>query len=155
MLSLTREQSDLLINHLGLPICFLSPIAKQSRGWRVFKYGAGQLFKRLLRFILPTPKEIPDPHGLTTGEELFINLLNGCITEKPELFPEMDVPVRAVMVASKYPFPALWLEPGVRADDRGVGLCLIRRHHPVIRNAVHAVLADPKNIELVIPLLQK
>ncbi|MCP5050555.1 MAG: hypothetical protein GY940_25550, partial [bacterium] len=58
ILSLGREQADLLINHLNLPITFLSPTRKRFYRWRKFRYKLKKAGKRFLLALLPTPAGI-------------------------------------------------------------------------------------------------
>jgi hypothetical protein len=156
VLSLTRKQADLLINHLDIPITFLSPVRKRHYRWHRFKESLVKISKLLILALLPTPKTFLSPDQLTAAEMVFLSTLNRYISDHPEIFPLL--PVRAVMAESRRPFPALLVNPNRLKTGHGEGIwryCVIRRNHPLVRKAVKMVRTDPKNIEIIVPLLQK
>lgn len=145
VLSLPREQADFLINTMKLPIVFLTPSKQETRQWKEFLWKWRNRFRRLALKLSHTPKQIPDIPDLTEEENKFIVALNSYLSNRGS--------ERAVLVPSSGPFPCFRLQ--LDADSlQGKSLLAVRRNHRLVRRAVHAVQQDPRNIEMVIPLLR-
>jgi hypothetical protein len=142
VLSLTREQADLLVNLEKLPITFLAPVYQKEKQLPKLLFSLKKSFKgflfRVFGFLLtPSPRKVLNLDQLSLPEQLFMKAFNDYLARKGEQHT-----VEAVMVSSKGPFPSVPSSP-----------LLIRRNHPLVRKAVDAVQADPRNVEIFIPLL--
>ncbi|MCU0288987.1 MAG: hypothetical protein MUF15_21655 [Acidobacteria bacterium] len=142
VLSLTREQADLLLNLEKLPISFLAPVYRKEKRLPVFFY---LLKKRLKRFLfnvfgfllIPSRDKVLHIDQLTPREQFFIHAVNEYLAGQEE-----GKAGEAVMVSSKGLFPSIPSWP-----------LLIRREHPLVQKAAAAVQSDPRNIEIFMPLL--
>jgi hypothetical protein len=141
VLSLTREQADLLINFLKLPVTFLSPVRKRLFRWWNWRIKIKNAKQRLLLSLFPSPQKIVAGAHLTPTEKTFLSHLNKFLSEHPDRFPGQQ----AVMIPSKFPFPVIKSPAG--------NLYMLRRHHPLVQKAIHAVQSHPGNIELLTPFL--
>ena len=133
VLYLTREQADLLINHLNIPIVFLDPIGGSSNGFGVFIYKMKKKIKRMFLKCLGEPKKVLDPGELSKPEQM---LIMGLIRHK--------VGYRVFMIESKGPFAS------IEGKNKRI---YIRRNHGVVRKGVEGVEEDPRNVEIFIPLI--
>jgi hypothetical protein len=150
ILSLTREQADLLINYLKLPVVFLSPIKKKNFRWRNIRDKFSKLARRTALYILPIQGKIIPSQTLNKDELHFLDTMNRYLKDHPgvilssnkqsesQKFPE-------VMLASRRFFPLILVRSNIS----------IARKHPLIKKAIVATNKDPRNIEMVVPLLQK
>jgi len=144
VLSLTREQADLLVNLEKLPIIFLTPVFQKEKRLPMFFFSLKKGFKRFVfRFfgflVTPSRRKVLNFDQLTPQEQLFMQTLNEYLAGEGE-----GHTVEAVMVSSRGPFPSIPSRP-----------LLIRRDHPLVRKAVEAVQTDPRNVEIFMPLLIK
>lgn len=142
VLSLTREQADLLVNLEKLPITFLAPVYQKEKRLPVFFFSLKKDFKRFVfRFFgflsIPSRRRVLGFDQLTLPEQLFMKALNGYLARESG-----ESTVEAMMVSSRGPFPAIPSRP-----------LLIRRDHSLVRKAVDAVQADPRNVEIFMPLI--
>jgi hypothetical protein len=132
VLLLPREQADLLINYLNIPIVFLDPAAYRQNPlpiiWSKIKKG----FERLIIALTPAPREILDSSRLTKPELMLIMGLS-------RHFPGY----RIHMIPSKGPFALALTKKGY---------LYIRRNHPLVRKAVVAIQKDPANIAIFVDL---
>jgi len=135
---LSREQADLLINHLNLPVVFLSPVRVRAQRWKMFKYAFTSACKKWVLKRLPVPGQVLDLHHLTADEARFMETLNRYLADQGSMT------LRADMVDSRAPFPALPFKNG---------RILIRRHHALVRRAVQLIREEDENIEIVAPVL--
>jgi uncharacterized protein (DUF2384 family) len=162
ILSLTREQADLLINYLKLPIIFLSPIKKKTFRWRGIREKMATWGRRFLLSLLPLPRKTIPTQKLNPPESLFLKTLNRYLEKHPDIFSSMTnapsyVKRTAVMIQSRRPFPAYFVDSGkvkLENADESVSYFMIRRDHPLVQRAVEAVQQDTRNIEIFISLLQ-
>ncbi|HLP60669.1 MAG TPA: hypothetical protein VK186_17635, partial [Candidatus Deferrimicrobium sp.] len=142
VLSLTREQADLLVNLEKLPITFLAPVYRKENRLPVFFYSLKKGWKRILfnhfGFLFRMGKVLRFDE-LTPGEQLFMKTVNEYLAGHGE-----GNTIEAMMVSSRGPFPSIPAQP-----------LLIRREHPLVRKAVEAVQADPRNAAIFMPLLMK
>ncbi len=142
VLSLTREQADLLVNLEKLPITFLAPVYQKEKRLPVFFFSLKKGFKRLVFrlfgfLLIPSRSKVLNLDQLTPQEQLFMQTLNKHLANDGE-----GHTIEAMMVSSKGPFPVIPSQP-----------LLIRRNHPLVRKAVEAVHTDPRNVEIFAPLL--
>jgi hypothetical protein len=152
VLSLTRDQADLLINHLDLPISFLSPIRRRSNRLQHLRYVLAKVLKRFILKLLPTPKKPLKAVQLTSSEQLFLRTLNQYLSRHPAILSSAWV--QAAMIASRRPFPSITKKIDKRREkETSLQWHLIRRNHPLVRKAVRAVQKDPGNVEIFVPLL--
>jgi hypothetical protein len=135
VLSLTRQQADLLINHLKIPISFLNPVTLRPNPVRGQWYKLKRGFKRFITALLPVPRKLITPAQLTGPEQLFMDSL---CRHLPGIQTQMS--------ASRAPFPAV-------PARKSKGGLFIRRDHLLVRQAVRAVQEDPRNIEIFVPLI--
>ncbi|MDQ1355168.1 MAG: hypothetical protein QG657_5478 [Acidobacteriota bacterium] len=147
VLSLTREQADLLVNLEKLAITFLAPVFQKEKRLPIFFFSLKKGFKRLVfRFfgflLIPAQRKVLNLDQLTLPEQLFMKAINGYLARQEE------TPVKeAVMVSSRGPFPSVQSQPSLPL--------LIRRDHPLVRKAVDAVQTDPRNLEIFMPLIAR
>ena len=152
VLSLTRDQADLLINHLDLPISFLSPIRRRSNRLQHFRYILKKFCKGFILKLLPTPKKPLKAVQLTPSEQLFLRTLNRYLSGHPALLSSAWV--QAAMIPSRRPFPSITKKIDKRGEkETSLQWHFIRRNHPLVRKAVRAVQKDPRNVEIFVPLL--
>lgn len=147
VLSLTREQADLLINHLNIPITFLNPVVHRVNPLPAFWYSLKRGFKRFILHVLPTPKKILKFNQLSKDQQLFTTALNQYLDGQGEfsLFHRPDG-VQVLLISSRGPFPSI-------ASKKNKKQLFIRRDHPMVRKAIRAVQSDPRDIEIFVPLL--
>lgn len=141
VLSLTREQADLIINFLKLPVTFLSPMRQRLFSWWGLRCQLKNTWRRFLTALIPGPKKILGGSQLSAEEMAFLNLLNKHLAGRTDGVVARE----AVMTDSRRPYPAV-------LDQTGT-ICLLRRNHPLVRGAVRAAKIDPENVELFLPLL--
>jgi hypothetical protein len=146
VLSLTREQADLLINHLNIPITFLNPAANRVNPIPAFWYALKRGFKRFILSLLPTPKQILKFEQLTKGQQLFTTALTQYLNGQGEFSLFHHPGVQVIMIPSRGPFPSIALKKNKKQ-------LFIRRNHPLVEKAIRAVQSDPRDIELFVPLL--
>jgi len=153
VLSLTREQADLLVNHLDLPVHFLSPIRRRTNRLHHFCYTLAKIFRRFILKLLPTSQKPLKAAQLSSAEQLFLRTINRYLSSHPDIFSSSWV--QAAMVASRWPFPSIPLKIPKRGEKEKTSLqwFLIRRDHHLVRKAVRAVQRDPGNVEIFVPLL--
>lgn len=144
VLLLPREQADLLINHLNIPIDFLNPIVKRYNPvpglWYTFKKN----LKRRFNF-LPAPQKTLSSNQLTNLERQFLSALI-------RYFAKPGAPMTAGHFAM---VPGRGIRPIILVRNKkeaGPPTILIRRYNPLILRAIRAVESDPRNIDLFIPL---
>jgi len=146
VLSLTREQADLLINHLNIPITFLSPAAHRVNPMPAVWYSLKRGFRRFILSLLPGPKKVLEPGQLTQGQRLFIAVLTQYLDGQGEFSLIQRPGVQVLLIPSRGPFPCI-------VSKKNKKQLLIRRDHPLVQEAVRAVQVDPRDIELFTPLL--
>lgn len=146
VLSLTREQADLLINHLNIPVTFLNPAAHRVNPVPGFWYALKRGFKRFILSVLPSPKKILKSDQLTKGQQLFTTVLTQYLVDPGEFSLFHRPGIEVLLIPSWGPFPSVTLKKNKKQ-------LLIRRDHPVVQEAVRAVQSDPRNIEVFVPLL--
>lgn len=142
VLSLTREQADLLVNLEKLPITFLAPVYQKEKRLPMFFFSLKKSFKRLVFrlfgfLLIPSRSKVLNLDQLTLSEQSFMQTLNGYLANEGD-----GHTVEAMMVSSRGPFPTIPAQP-----------LLIRRDHPLVRKAIQAVQTDPRNVEIFAPLL--
>lgn len=144
VLLLPREQADLLINHLSIPIDFLNPVVKRHNPIPALWYALKKKLKNLLNF-LPVPKNTIPSDLLTHSERKFLLALI-------RYFAMPGVPLSAghvSMVPGRGFRPVILAQP---AKETQPPRMVIRRDNPLIRRAIRAVETDPRYLELFIPL---
>jgi hypothetical protein len=146
VLSLTREQADLLINHLNIPITFLNPVAHRVNPMPAVWYGLKRGFRRFILSLLPGPKKVLESGRLTKGQQLFTAALAQYLDGQGEFSLFHRPGVQVLLVPSRGPFPSIVSKKNKRQ-------LFIRRDHPLVQEAVRAVQLDPRHIELFAPLL--
>ena len=146
VLSITREQADLLINHLNLSLNFLSPVTRQPGLLLRWRLALRRVWRRFLSNLTSSPKKALAEHQLGKPEQMFIFALTRYLA-RPGEYAAVHLPgVHPLFVAAKGPFPAVFAKKNKKQ-------LLIRRDHPLVRKAVEAVQKDPKNIEMFVPLI--
>lgn len=143
VLSLTRDQADLIINFLKIPVTFLAPMRQRLFSWWKLRCNIKNVRQRVLKFLTPVPKAILGGSQLSPSEITFLNVVNSRLEDQTYRFTAS----KAVMTNSRRPFPSV--------TDTVAGICLLRRSHPLVRQAVLAVEKDPENIELFLPFLDR
>lgn len=146
VLSLTREQADLLINHLNIPITFLNPVAHRVNPIPVVWYSLKRGFKHFILSLLPRPKKILKSNQLSKDQQLFTTALTQYLDGQGEFSLFHRPGVQVLLIPSRGPFPSIALKKNKKQ-------LFIRRDHPLVQQAVRAVQADPRDIELFVPLL--
>jgi len=146
VLSLTREQADLLINHLNIPITFLNPVAHRVNPVPAVCYSLKRGFRRFILSLLPGPKKAIEFGQLTQGQQLFIAALTRYFDGQSEFSLFHRPGVQVLLIPSRGPFPSIVSKKNKRH-------LFIRRDHPLVQEAVRAVQSDPRHIELFAPLL--
>jgi hypothetical protein len=146
VLSLTREQADLLINHLNIPITFLNPVAHRVNPVPTFWYELKRGFKRFILRVLPSPKKILKSDQLTKGQQLFTTVLTQYLDGQGEFSLFHHPGVQVLLIPSRGPFPSITLKKNKKQ-------LFIRRDHPLVQQAVRAVQSDPRDIEIFVPLI--
>lgn len=146
VLSLTREQADLLINHLNIPIIFLNPVANRVNPILTFWYALKRGFKRFILNLLPGPKKVLESNRLTKGQQLFTATLTGYLDGQSEFSLYYRPGVEVLLIPSRGPYPSLTLKKNKRK-------LFIRCDHPLVQKAIRAVQTDPRDIEIFAPLL--
>jgi hypothetical protein len=143
VLSLPREQADLLINHLNIPVTFLNPVSRRPNPLPSYAHALKKGFKRLVLRLLPTPNNILPSAKLDKDELAFLVALLRHFHD-----------FRVFMVASRGPFPSVLERIKPREENKyNRQRLFIRRDHPLVKKAVAAVRKDPRNIEIFVPLL--
>jgi hypothetical protein len=146
VLSLTREQADLLINHLNIPIIFLNPVANRVNPIPAFGYALKRGFKRFILSLLPGPKKVLKSDQLTNGQQLFTAALTQYLVGQGEFSLFHRPGVEVLLIPSRGPFPSI-------ASKKNKKQLFIRRDHPLAQRAIRAVQSDPRDIEIFVPLL--
>lgn len=146
VLSLTREQADLLINHLNIPITFLNPVAHRVNPLPTFWYGLKRGFKHFILSVLPSPKKILKSDQLTKSQQLFTAALTQYLDGQGEFSLFHRPGIEVLLIPSRGPFPSVTLKKNKKQ-------LLIRRDHPLVQRAIQAVQSDNRNIEFFVPLL--
>jgi transposase len=146
VLSLTREQADLLINHLNIPITFLNPVSHRVNPIPAVWDALKRRFKRFILSLLPTPKKILKANQLTKGQQLFTIALTKYLVGHGEFSLFHRPGVQVLLIPSRGPFPSVTLKKNKKQ-------LLIRRDHPLVQKAIRAVQSNPRDIELFVPLL--
>ncbi len=146
VLSLIREQADLLINHLNIPITFLNPGAQRVHPLPAVCYALKRGLRRLILRLLPGPKKVLEPGQLTQDQQLFTAALTRYLEGQGEFLLFHHPGVQVLLIPSRGPFPSI-------VSKKNKKQLLIRRDHPLVQEAVRAVQADPRDIELFAPLL--
>ena len=91
---------------------------------------------------------------LSSSEQTFIKTLNEHLSTAAKVQTSRTQDLRAVIIASGSPFPSI--PPKRKKDSESARQpLLIRRHHPLVRKAIHAVETDSANMELFLPLLTR
>jgi hypothetical protein len=154
VLSLPRAQADLLINQLNIPITFLNPVTRRQNPLPKLWYTVRKKIKRLICYILPKPQKILTTEQLSKSEQKFLAAFIRGLTRSGESMPyQIQSPdAQAVMVQGKGLFPSILTKTKDKSSLSSQRL-LIRRSHPLVRKAIKAVEADPRNIEIFVPLL--
>lgn len=152
VLSLPRTQADLLINQLNIPITFLNPVTRRQNPLPKFWHTLRKGIKSLICYILPKPKKILTAEQLSKSEQKFLLAFIRNLTRSSESMPYQIQPpeAQAVMVQGKGLFPSILTKDKSSSPPQRL---LIRRSHPLVRKAIKAVEADPRNIEIFFPLL--
>jgi len=147
VLSLPREQADLLINSLGIPVTFLDPATHRSnpfpRWWNRLK----KFYRKCILFLLPFPARVVESGQLTREEQM---LMMGILRDISG--------VNVYMVESRGPFVSVVVPPGpgkksLAPNEKEKARIYIRRQHPLVKKAVKAILIDPRNVEIFVPLI--
>lgn len=146
VLSLTREQADLLINHLNIPITFLNPVAHRVNPIPTVWYALKRGFKRFILGVLPTPTKILNSNQLTKDQQLFTTALTQYFGGQGEFSLFYRPGVQVLLIPSRGPFPSI-------VSKRNKKQLLVRRDHSLVQRAIRAVQSDLRNIELFVPLL--
>jgi hypothetical protein len=146
VLSLTREQADLLINHLNIPITFLNPVAHRVNPMPAVWYALKRGFRRFILSLLPGPKKVLESEQLTKGQQLFTAALTQYLDGQVEFSLFHRPGVRVLLIPSRGLFPSIVSKKNKRQ-------LFIRRDHPLVQEAVRAVQLDLRHIELFAPLL--
>lgn len=146
VLSLTREQADLLINHLNIPITFLNPVAHRVNPIPTYWYELKRGFKRFILSLLPGPKKVLKSDQLTKGQQMFTAALTQCLVGQGEFSLFHRPGVQVLLIPSRGPFPSISLKKNKKQ-------LFIRRDHPLVQRAIRAVQSDPRDIELFVLLL--
>jgi hypothetical protein len=146
VLSLTREQADLLINHLNIPITFLNPVANRVNPIPTFWYALKRGFRRFILSLLPDPEKVLTSDQLTKSQQFFTATLTGYLDGQGEFSLYYRPGVEVLLIPSRGPFPSITLKKNKRK-------LFIRRDHPLVEKAIRAVQSDPLEIEIFVPLL--
>jgi hypothetical protein len=146
VLSLTREQADLLINHLNIPITFLNPVVQRGNPIPTVWYALKRGFKRFILSLLPAPKTVLKSNQLTKDQQLFTTALTHYLVGQGEFSLFHRPGVQVLLIPSRWPFPSITL----KKDKKQL---FIRRGHPLVQKAIRAVQKDHRDIELFVPLL--
>lgn len=150
-LLLTPKQMDFLVNRKRLPIPFLTPITDGTRGFGKWLPLLEEKIKYLVNNMnLGSPKivQLDDLHP----EELeFLKILNKYLKANHDVLrfstDTSKASIQTVMVESRGILPAF-----IRNRSSSIRL-LIRRRHPLIRKSIPTIIHDPRNIEILLPLL--
>jgi hypothetical protein len=142
VLLLPREQADLLINHLSIPITFLEPKARRQNPFPVIRYRIRKAIERFILSLLPVPGKELDPGQLTKPEQMLVMGLS-------KYFPGYKINI----VDSKGPFASVHIKRKRNSKDKEdmkEDILLIRRKHPLVQKALKAVQVDPRHIEIIV-----
>lgn len=142
-LSLSRNQVDFLINHLGIPLSFHAPVKHRHHYSGIFHKLIKKL-KYIISRMLTAGKKIIDSSELNPEEAPFIDdvgrYLSARSTEFDGLLPGIEIETAIIN--------ARGLNPGVMKPP----LLLINRKHPLVRKAIRAHQQDPRSIEFAVYL---
>ena len=154
ILSLTREQADLLINLHNVPITFLSPW-KKKRGWLLKQLFSGikKLVKSIFFLFIPDPanKKILSPSQMTSAEQFFLQTLNRYLSANIKSLNLYADTLTAVLIFSSGPYPSIPIRN--RKSSKQDQTLFIRQKHPLVQKAIEVLKQDPQNIEILVPLL--
>ena len=151
VLSLTREQADLLANLEKIPITFLAPVYQKEKRLLVFFFYLKKSLKRtifnLFGFLLRRVNrgKVLTIEQLTPQEQLFMRTINkhlAHLTGEDKAGEDNGHTIEAVMISSRGLFPSIPSRP-----------LLIRRDHPLVQKAIKAIQSDPRNVEIFAPLM--
>jgi hypothetical protein len=152
VLSLPRAQADLLINRLNIPITFLNPVTRRQNPLPGYWFKVRKGIRRLVCGMLPTPKKIIGAEQMTRAEQKFLLVFIRQLSRGDKSFLFQSSIDGAAMISGRGLFPVKLSRVNKKGDSYSRRL-LIRRRHPLVRQAVEAVQSDPRDIEIFVPLL--
>jgi hypothetical protein len=153
VLWLDREQADLLINHLDIPISFLNPVSRRQNPVPALFYRIKKGFQRWLLYFFPRSQKVMEAGEFSAAERKFILAFIRQLSAYPGKPAAETGGLQVFLIESKGPFPSFQVkrkEAGTGAVQRRL---FIRRHHPLVQKAIQAVEKETRNIELYLPLI--
>jgi hypothetical protein len=143
---LNERQIDFLANQAGIPLQFLPPGASRRNIKNlIFEYR--ETLKTKLDRIFAGRKTPVPPDQLTAEEKKFARLMADFLNRKN---PDEKVEMEFINARRLTPFLILTDESSLLKHRRKLR---IHRYHPLTAKAVRAIEQDPRNIELIEPLL--
>lgn len=148
---LNEQQIDTLANRFDIPIQFLQPVETRRDLRNAFLECRERLKKKIDR-ILANGRD-PVPAGqLDQKEKEMIRLLEEFLNPNAPHRTDQTLysEIRFIAARGLSPFVALNDESSLLTRQKKLR---IQRYHPLVKKAVRAIGQDPKNIELLRPLL--
>jgi len=146
VLQLSQTQIDFLLNDQSIHITFLPPIAgKRNRIYTYFQ-SVFRKYQQIMIGIRFINRKTMDSHKLSRDEKQFLTLLNNALSQTSPQSENSKNP-SAHFINIRGILPAITIEKNDGHLNK-----LIKRKHPLVKNAIQAVTIDPHNIELVLAI---
>ena len=136
VLLLSNAQTDFLINHLQLPITFLSPVLHSRSKFKKYLQSLFKKWRNGLNKIHFGRRKIIQTNQLTPEEALLIQTLPSYHSGN----------IRPLLIDSRGLFPSI---AKTDKNKTNASILYIRKKHPLVKKAIHAIQKDPENIEIV------
>jgi len=102
VLSITREQADLLINHAGIPVVFLNPVQQQPKVLHRLRFALKKYTRRIIWVFFCRSKKTLADSQLEKPEQMFLFALTRSLS-RPQGTDSFHVPgIRAAFIAHLY-----------------------------------------------------